>query len=557
MSARRGWIAKILPGNKTAFTGSSAVLALTIPIVAILGACFYLCYWILRSSAHQADAAELEAEQRIAKAAILFTTAPIVKVEADYANWDQMFRYARKPDNFKWADSILGQYQEDFSGATGTAVLTEDGQLRYLHLSPRAGAPAWAPQELRFFTTLTRNVLAGKGMQVRTGFIAFRGKPVFLAIVPITASGLEGESKNQRPFATLIFLQNFDSKLLSAFSNFNLVHARVVPAAQASLKLANFPGARADFGLAWKTRPVSQSIIGGAFPALKVLAVLSLLLVGAVAGSWSWILIRVRKMEAASLTERTLIAEQTAEAKSLFVANMSHELRTPLNAIIGFSEMLANQVFGPLGHRKYGEYAEDVLASGRHLLGVVNNILLMSKLDAKKHEYEIAAVAVDLVVREAMTLVSADAAKRGISVAFKNDGENPTAFADRQALKQVVINLLSNAVKFSFGGSQVDIAIKEYPAAETIELRVTDHGCGMSEELLQKLGQPFTQASHAYIRNNQGTGLGLSICFALVAGFGGVLELQSAEEAGTTAILRLRSAPSQALALNPGEARAA
>jgi len=223
---------------------------------------------------------------------------------------------------------------------------------------------------------------------------------------------------------------------------------------------------------------------------------------------------------------------------------MSHELRTPLNAIIGFSEMLTNQLFGPLGHRKYSEYAEDVLASGRHLLAIVNDILLMSKLDAKKQEYKIGAVPIDAVVKETIMLVCGDAAKRGITIEYKG-ADGCTVFADRQALKQVVINLLSNAVKFSFADTSVEVSISVGPDKDIVELRVSDRGCGMSKELLQKLGQPFTQASHAYIRNNQGTGLGLSICYALAAGFGGALEFESAENVGTIATLRLRSAPSE------------
>jgi signal transduction histidine kinase len=250
-------------------------------------------------------------------------------------------------------------------------------------------------------------------------------------------------------------------------------------------------------------------------------------------------------VETAALTERTVIAEQAAQAKSLFIASMSHELRTPLNAIIGFSEMLTHQFFGPLGHRKYVEYTGDILASGRHLLTVVNDILLMSKLDAKKQEYEIGAVAIELVIREAIILVAGDAEKRGVFIDFKNAEARVIGFADRQALKQVVINLLSNAVKFSFAGGPVEVAIKQSADAEMVELSVCDRGCGMSKDLVQKLGQPFTQASHAYIRNNQGTGLGLSICFALAAGFGGTLAFESAENAGTTATLRLRSAQSK------------
>jgi len=549
MGPQTSWVGNLLRGNKTAFAGSSAILALTVPVAAILGACFYVCYWILQSSAHHADAAELEAEQRIARAAILFTTAPIVKSNSDYAYWDELFLRARKVLDPKWADAHLGPYQENLNGITGAAVLTKMGAVQYLYLSPRTGIGKLTPQELHLFTSLTLDVLAGEGRThepARSGFIRLRGKPIFLSITPITASGLEGGPKGAKPFASLIFFQNFDGALLSDLTkHFNLDGAHIGSTGSGGLPLASFPGTQANLSLEWKTGVASQDIIRESLPVLKTLAILSMLLIAAVAGGWSWILIRLRKMETAALTERTLAAEQAAQAKSLFIANMSHELRTPLNAIIGFSEMLTNQLFGPLGHRKYGEYTEDILASGRHLLAIVNDILLMSKLEAKKQEYEIGAVAIDTVVRETIMLVCGDAAKRGIAIDYKGGADELTVFADRQALKQVLINLLSNAVKFSFADAPVEVSIREIPSKDIIEVRVSDRGCGMSRELLRKLGQPFTQASHAYIRNNQGTGLGLSICYALVAGFGGALEFESAENVGTTATLRLRSAPSE------------
>jgi signal transduction histidine kinase len=557
MSARTGWVGNVLNGDKSAFTGSSAILALTVPVAAILGACFYVCYLILRSSAHQADAAQFEAEQRIAKAAILFTTAPVIKSNGDYAYWDELFSRAHTSLDLKWADAHLGSYQQNLTGITGSAVLTNTGILQYLYLSPRSSLNNLTPQELRLLTTLTRGVLAEKDRAPLSGFVSLRGHPIFLSIAPINATGLEGGPRGAKPFASLIYFLNFDSPLLSGITrDFNLAGARIVPAASAGIALPGFPGLPFELGLEWKRRIASQDIIGEQLPLLKTLAVISLLLIAAVAGGWAWILVRIRRVETAALTERTLVAEQAAQAKSLFIASMSHELRTPLNAIIGFSEMLTHQLFGSLGHRKYAEYAEDILASGRHLLNVVNDILLMSKLDAKKQEYEIGAVTIGPVIREAMMLVSSDAEKRAVVIDFDNADERITAFADRQALKQIVINLLSNALKFSFTGGHVDIAVQQISDADMIELRVRDRGCGMSEELLQKLGQPFTQATHAYIRNNQGTGLGLSICYALAAGFGGSLAFESVEDAGTTATLRLRLAQAKENAA-PQESHAA
>ena len=477
MSARTGWVGKVFLGHKSAFAGSSAILALTIPVAAILGACFYVCYSILRSSAHQADAAQLEAEQRIARAAILFTTAPTIKSNGDYAYWDELFLRSKNPLDAKWADAHLGSYQQNLTGITGSAVLTKTGALQYLYLSPRSGLGNLTPQELHFLTTLAQGVLAEKGgdrQGPRSGFVKLRGRPIFLSIAPIRASGLEGGPKGAKPFASLIYFLNFDSGLLSGLTrNFNLADARIVPAGSAGIKLPSFPGLPVNLGLQWKMRIASQDIIGEKLPLLKTLAVISLLLIAAVAGGWAWILVRIRRVETAALTERTVIAEQAAQAKSLFIASMSHELRTPLNAIIGFSEMLTHQLFGPLGHRKYVEYAQDILASGQHLLTVVNDILLMSKLDAKKQEYEIGAVAIGPVIHEAIMLVSGDAEKRGVFIDFKNTDGRITAFADRQALKQVVINLLSNAVKFSFADGHVDVAITQFADADMVELRVS------------------------------------------------------------------------------------
>ena len=552
MSARTSWIGNVLNGDRSAFAGSSAILALTIPVAAILGACFYVCYLILRSSAHQADAAQFEAEQRIAKAAILFTTAPVIKSNGDYAYWDELYQRAKAPLDLPWADAHLGSYQQNLTGITGSAVLTGTGELRYLYLSPRSGLTNLTPGELQFLTWLTRRAIAlGSGHRSPlSGFVNMRGHPMFLSIAPVNASGLEGGPRGAKPYASLVYFLNFDSEILSGITrDFNLAGARIVPADSAGIALDGFPGLSAKLGLQWKKR-ISQDIFGERLPLLWALAVISLALIAAVAGGWAWILGRMRRFETAALTHRTLVAEQAAQAKSLFIANMSHELRTPLNAIIGFSEMLTHQLFGPLGHRKYAEYTEDILASGRHLLNVVNDILLMSKLDAKKQEYDIGALAIEPVIREAMLLVSPDAEKRNVAIEFAVSDETITAFADRQALKQVAINLLSNAVKFSYPGGRVEIDVAPC-GAEVVELKVRDHGCGMPEELLRKLGQPFTQASHAYIRNNQGTGLGLSICYALAAGFGGSLGFESVEDAGTTAILRLRSAPAKEGAAPP------
>ena len=224
----------VLNGDRSAFAGSSAILALTIPVAAILAACFYVCYLILRSSAHQADAAQFEAEQRIAKAAILFTTAPVIKNNGDYAYRDELYLRAKAPLDLKWADAHLGSYQENLTGITGSAVLTGRGELQYLYLSPRSGLHDLTPGELRFLTWLTRRAIAeGSGHRAPlSGFVNMRGHPIFLSIAPVNASGLEGGPKGAKPYASLIYFLNFDSEVLSGITrDFNLAEPRVVPAA--------------------------------------------------------------------------------------------------------------------------------------------------------------------------------------------------------------------------------------------------------------------------------------------------------------------------------------
>src|ERR1700744_6365565 len=158
MSERTGWLGNIRPGNKTAFANSSAILALTVPVAAILCACLFVCYSILRTAASHADAAAFETEQRIARAAILFTTAPIIKANGDYAYWDELYTRAKAPLDLVWADAHLGSYQQNLNGITGSAVVTDKGAVQYLYLAPRSGMKSLTRQEVGLFTSLTRSV---------------------------------------------------------------------------------------------------------------------------------------------------------------------------------------------------------------------------------------------------------------------------------------------------------------------------------------------------------------------------------------------------------------
>lgn len=246
---------------------------------------------------------------------------------------------------------------------------------------------------------------------------------------------------------------------------------------------------------------------------------------------------RTRELEAA------MHRAQTADRlKSTFLATMSHELRTPLNSIIGFSEILSSQSFGPLGHGNYAEYARDIHVSGRHLLGVVNDLLLMSKLDAGQHQIEIEAVALDEIVRESERMVSADAQARGIEIAVAPPAEPLDVLGGHQALRQILINLLGNAIKFSPEGGRIDVAWRRAGPGRCA-LTVADRGCGMPADVLARLGRPFNQSDSSFTRHHQGSGLGLAICFGLARAMNGAIAVSSAPGAGTAITLEMPLAP--------------
>ncbi len=229
-------------------------------------------------------------------------------------------------------------------------------------------------------------------------------------------------------------------------------------------------------------------------------------------------------------------AEAANRSKSEFLANMSHELRTPLNAVIGFSEIMSQQIFGPLGSAKYAEYSSDIRKSGQFLLDVINDILDMSKIEAGKTELEIADVELSSVIDEVLRLVGSRAVEGRLSI--ERDVKLIPAFrADRRALKQVFINLLSNAVKFTPEGGKVKIVATH--DRDIVRVQIIDTGIGIPQRDIDKLGRPFEQVENQFTKSRGGSGLGLAISKSLIDLHGGKLTIASKEGRGTTVTVDL------------------
>ena len=247
---------------------------------------------------------------------------------------------------------------------------------------------------------------------------------------------------------------------------------------------------------------------------------------------------------AAKYEQEKIRAQQANAAKSEFLANMSHELRTPLNAINGFSEMMAKEMIGPLGDRRYVEYAQDIHNSGHHLLALINDILDMAKIEAGKHSLHLEQVDLSGVAEEAVRLMRNRADDGGLVVSLDMP-DLPRVEADHRAVKQVILNLLSNSIKFTPRGGQVRIAARA--VGEVVQISVMDTGIGISKEDLDRLAQPFQQVEHQHAKTQHGTGLGLALSKSLVELHEGRFDMASEPGRGTTVSftlpLRQRKAP--------------
>ncbi len=222
------------------------------------------------------------------------------------------------------------------------------------------------------------------------------------------------------------------------------------------------------------------------------------------------------------IADKSRQLEAASRHKSEFLANMSHELRTPLNAIIGFSEVLAEKMFGDLND-KQAEYLQDILESGRHLLSLINDILDLSKIEAGHMELEPADFHLPGVIENALILVRERASRRGITLGSTIDERLGLIRGDERKVKQVLLNLLSNALKFTPEGGRIDVGGRL--DGEVAEVSVTDTGVGIAPADQEAVFEEFRQVGTAE-KKAEGTGLGLALSRKFVELHGGKIWVQ-------------------------------
>jgi signal transduction histidine kinase len=225
------------------------------------------------------------------------------------------------------------------------------------------------------------------------------------------------------------------------------------------------------------------------------------------------------------------------DAKRSFLRMVSHELRTPLNSIIGFSEIIASELCGPLGSPQYKEYAEHVRQSGHKLLRLVNQVLEIARLEGHVTDLNLTAEPLDHAVDDALDSLREDIAARAITVTVAGQGNLPSVVADPRGLRTVLVNLLQNAVTFSPEGGEVRVSVAA--RLGRVEIQIEDDGEGVDEAEIPRLLRPFEQGESALTRSTEGAGLGLPIVSLLCQAMRGTLRLASEPGHGLTATVAL------------------
>jgi signal transduction histidine kinase len=225
-------------------------------------------------------------------------------------------------------------------------------------------------------------------------------------------------------------------------------------------------------------------------------------------------------------------AERASSAKSDFLAKISHEIRTPLNAIIGFSEVMIEKRFGPVGNERYEQYLKDIHTSGEHLISLLNDLLDLSKIEAGKLDLNFTSLDLNELTQQCVALMQPQANRERIIIRTALSSTLPPVLADARSVRQIALNLLSNSIKFTGAGGQVIVSTAVNDSGEVV-LRVRDTGVGMSEKEIAIALEPFRQLATSVRFGSGGTGLGLPLTKALAEANRATFSIKSAVNAGT------------------------
>jgi signal transduction histidine kinase len=488
----------------------------------ILAAALYVG---LFEMAQTSDLRRRTTEQIIVESALRHAREKLGDTLTQNAYWDAAYDHVVQPVDRKWVDVHLGAYSAETAGVPLTAIFTAQSAMIYKYSTPAFRAPVRDFAHNATVATLIHRALARRQIPpaATAAFVRVNGHVFIAAAQRIVPNDSRAHGTLARHFVLAYFLPLDQVGLAGLETDFRVSTLGWVDEPQPGR--ANIPVRGAD-GRVIQYLEWNASTPGATFA--KTLAPYALLCFLLVAGL-QLIMLRSWMQTARKLRDESI-------ARTMFLANASHELRTPLNAIIGFSECLATEMFGPLSDR-YREYANDISASGRLLLSIVNDVLDLTRINSGEG---MAAQPVPFAASFTQPLRMLDeyAKPESVAIRFSDSSRNAVVRANEKALNQIFLNLGSNAVKFSPRGGVVDISIARDDKDQFVELSVRDNGPGIPADKLRQVGQPFFQAHQGH-EARPGSGLGLAIVKALAQKLGGEFKLDSSVGVGTTAIVRL------------------
>jgi signal transduction histidine kinase len=543
----------------TAFHILRSTTVLIVGAVTIVCACLGIILWVLGVATSSVDDAQQDGDHRLMHTVFETYQQKLAEGVSDYSNWTEIYDNFMLKRDASWERENLGPYIVKTFDIDYVLVTSNDGAVVYAYSRKQGEKTTLSQADLATLAALTRaapKVETSEQKAVASGVVELDGSAGFAAVATIRPTTVAGIQAGIVTKYNLVEIRTLSPRLLATTGrNFGVTGLAVTRAPDTGIVLRGIANAPSGFALTWTPKGLGQRLYDRVLPAVVVIGALLLLGFLALIAFWWRIVDHIRAHEARALNAeiettraRAAAAEEMTRNKSAFIANMSHELRTPLNAIIGFSEFMESEPLGPMGVPKYLEYVKLIANSGHHLLRIINDILLISKVEAGKFAPQMESMQISDVLRDCLQMMEVVAARRNITLNTSACACHAIVLADRQALRQIFINVLSNAIKFSPDHSSVEIECTGADAIGNVLLRITDHGCGMPPETLRELGKPFVQAEAAYTRKFEGTGIGLAICYRLAAAMGVSIDVKSAVGAGTTVTiliggLRTESAP--------------
>ncbi|MCF8468525.1 MAG: hypothetical protein K9G33_14085 [Sneathiella sp.] len=506
---------------------------LSLPFWALLAFSFISMSVLVAFVTYNQNQKAIAASVHLAKAVIAANERKMNSTALDYGYWDQAVdNLVDKPDA-NWADNNVGSFLFDNSAITSSFVMDSKNKPVFSFVEGKQVDENPLKQFSDGLDILITKARSGDPASLpmpAAGFLKYSGDIYFASVIALTTytTSSEGADVIRQTRSVLVLTRKMDEVFLSAMSrDYLLPNLRIVfpldGPVDASTPLVA-PDNSTIANLSWNPElPGTQILpwlIAGLICIFLLMAGTAYIFLGRARGFSIW------------LSDAREQAENANRAKSEFLANMSHELRTPLNAIIGFSDIIHNEILGPVGTAKYKEYAHDINDAGDHLLKLINEVLDLAKIEAGQKDVVQEQVNLNEIIKSTMKYFGNWATRKQIQLNFELNDDDLVIISDKKALTQIILNIVSNAVKFTPGGGTITCS-SSLTKDRTVMFSVMDTGIGIEEADIQKVMMPFGQVSPDKTNNPDGTGLGLPITSKLTNLLGGQFLLKSKPGVGT------------------------